>query len=108
LGYPARELSPYLTTGGRNPTPYQFFDPAISPRSHTQNTLAILQQRRVPYIISAPLIMMRRNPITEFIESDYELVDPPRLEPIRDFSTFSTFLLYGRKDANTDAAAPAP
>ena len=97
--------SAYLTTGGRNPTPYQFFEPAVSPPAHTQNTLAILTRRRVPYVVAAPLAMARRNALTRFIEAHYEPVYLPELDATRDFSTS---LLYQRQDGTGDTAAPTP
>jgi len=87
--------APYLTTGGRNPTPYQFLEPAISPRSHTQNTLVILKRRRVPYIISGPFNMTRDNPITRFILANYAQVSLPQVDAVRNFSTLA---LYARKN----------
>src|SRR5262249_11375902 len=92
----------YLTTGGRNPTPYQFFEPAVSPPAHTQNTLAILARRRVPYIVATPLAMTRRNPLTRFMDVYYEPVYLPELDATRDFSTY---VLYRRQDG---VGAPAP
>lgn len=55
---PARELFAYpflshlyLTTGAKNPTPFQWFFIGLSPPHHTEQVLEILTTRPVPYVV---------------------------------------------------------
>jgi hypothetical protein len=41
----------YLTTGARNPTPFQWFFIGLSPPRHTEQVLEILTTRSVPYVV---------------------------------------------------------
>jgi hypothetical protein len=83
---PQRELycypyltSPYLMTGGNNPTPYQYFIATRSPRRHREKVLSVLSERRVPYIIGSALFMDRRDPVVKFIHQHYEPLQIPEL-----------------------------
>lgn len=95
--------APYLLLGGRNPTPYQYLNPAISPAEHTQRTLQILEQRRVPYIVSISLAMVRKDPITRFIDEKYDVVPLPE---VNEAGLWVSYVLYRRKDEADAPEAP--
>jgi hypothetical protein len=91
---------PYLTTGGRNPTPYQYFFSPVSPREHTEKVLSILQTGSVPYVVCQELFIHPRDPVARVILDNYEPVDIPALN---DLAELPTLTLYQRKDG-----VPAP
>ena len=92
---------PYLTTGGRNPTPYQYFFSHVSPREHTEKVLAILKTGAVPYVVTQGFFIRPTDPVARVILDDYEPVDIPAL---KDIGELQTLTLYRRKDG---AHAPA-
>jgi hypothetical protein len=96
--------APYLLIGARNPTPYQYLNPLVSPAEHTQKTLQILEQRRVPYIVSISLAMVRKDPITKFINEKYDVVPLPE---VNEAGVWVSYVLYRRKDETDAAEAPA-
>src|SRR5262249_3698563 len=67
--------SPYLTSGGRNPTPFQFLRARTSPERQIQQTLSILEARRVPYVIAPNLNVRADDPVVQYIGQHYEPVD---------------------------------
>lgn len=67
--------SPYLTTGGKNPTPYQHLVPEQSPAWQMEEAVTILRKDPVPYIVAAPLFLKRSDPIARLIGEQYEYVD---------------------------------
>jgi hypothetical protein len=71
--------SPYLTTGGRNPTPYHHLLASFSPPQHVANAIAILQERAVPYVIAQPLFVAAPDPVITFIGTHYDLLSNPKL-----------------------------
>jgi hypothetical protein len=94
---------PYLTTGGRNPTPYQFFNSQVSPREHTERVLEILATRRVPYIVCQSFFLRAKDPVVQAILADYESVSIPELKGLG----FRNLSLYRRKDLQRgDGGAP--
>jgi len=96
---------PYLTTGGRNPTPFQFFYSRVSPPEHTEQVLAILKQRQVPYIMCQSFFLRARDPVVQAILTDYESVSMPELKGLG----FRNLSLYRRKDIQrADTGAPPP
>jgi hypothetical protein len=106
---PTRELfcypnlaSPYLTTGGRNPTPFQHFFARVFPDQHIAQVLETLRARRVPYIIAAYIHLRRGDPIADLIAEEYELVDIPALAMTGEVPLM---LLYKRKDKGIGAPA---
>lgn len=86
---------PYLTTGGRNPTPYQYFFFSVSPREHTEKVLSILKTGTVPYVVCQWVFMRPTDPVARVIMDDYEPVDIPAL---KDIDELQTLTLYRRKD----------
>jgi hypothetical protein len=95
--------APYLMTGARNPTPFQFFYAKISPPQQTEQVLAILKSRAVPYIVCQSFFLRAKDPIFQAILADYEAVDMPELNGLG----FRNLSLYRRKDLRrADGAAP--
>ncbi len=86
--------APYLMTGGRNPTPYQFFFARVSPRQHTEEVLEILKTRRVPYIVCQSFFLRAEDPVVQAIMADYDPVHLPELKGLG----FRNLSLYRRKD----------
>lgn len=103
FAYP-NTCEPYLTTGGRNPTPYQYFQANVSPRQHTENVLEILRTQPVPYIMAQGFFLRRTDPVAQVILEQYERVTMPELQKLDEVPTLS---LYRRKSPPVDAA-PAP
>jgi hypothetical protein len=106
---PSREIfcypnlaSYYLTTGGKNPTPFQHFFAPVFPPADTAAVLATLETRRVPYIVGAFIFMRASDPVARLINTQYEPVDIPALENLGETPAI---LLYGRKDSLPAAAA---
>jgi hypothetical protein len=91
---------PYLTTGGRNPTPYQYFFSHVSPKKHTERVLEILATRTIPYIVCQGLFLRPSDPVARAILADYEPVEIPALKGVAELQTLT---LDRRKDG-----APAP
>jgi len=89
-------LSLYLTADARNPTPYQYFAPAISPPAHTDRVLRTLEARRLPYIVACPFLFRPTDPVAQYIRANYAMLPMPD-------APVGTYRLYGRKDL----AAPA-
>jgi hypothetical protein len=96
---------PYLTTGGKNPTPYQYFFSHVSPKAHTERVLEILRTGKVPYIVCQGFFMRPKDPVAKEILEHYEMVDIPELAELGEFSTLT---LYRRKDAPAAADGAAP
>ena len=94
--------APYLTTGGRNPTPYQFLKAGISPDRHIQETLSILEERRVPYVIAPNLNVKADDPVVQYIGQHYEPMD---LADNR--GGFPWYWLLARKDRAPASPPPA-
>lgn len=86
---------PYLTTGGKNPTPYQFLYAPVSPRQHTEQAIEILKTRDVPYVVRQIFYAGRRDPIIQVIDEKYEPVFIPELAELDEFPTLQ---LYRRKN----------
>lgn len=76
--YPAA-VSPYLTAGGRNPTPFQFLAPLLSPPRQIEQAASILRKAGTPYIVAAPLFLKADDPVAQLIDERYELVNMPEL-----------------------------
>lgn len=89
----ANTSRPYLTTGGRNPTPFQLFYPPISGPEQTRQVLTILKEHGPPYIVACIMFMAPKDPIVRVINQDYELVDLPDTA-----GRIPIMLLYRRKD----------
>ena len=92
--YPYLSL-PYLATGARNPTPYQYLMSGVSPDQHVKNTLAILDARRVPYIMGSLFFMRRDDPIAQYIKQHYEFVPIPEIVGVEELPTY---WIYARKN----------
>lgn len=84
---------PYLTTGGHNPTPYQFLSAAVSPPEHVRNALAILRQRRVRYVVTSAFYRPPNDTVIEFIEDNYEPVSLAEYEGINEWPPFQLYRL---------------
>lgn len=91
---------PYLTTGGRNPTPYQYFFAHVSPKQHTEKVLEILRTHDIPLIVCQGFFLRRSDPVARLILDEYERADIPA---IKELGELPTLTLYRRKDR-----APAP
>ena len=99
---PSREIfcypnlsAPYLTTGGKNPTRFQWFQAGFSSASHTQEVVAILNERRPPYLIVSPFLLPATDPILQLIGQQYESLPIPAMAETGELPVFS---LYRRKD----------
>jgi len=94
---------PYLATGGKNPTPFQFFDAKVFPAKDTEAVVSTLRSRRVPYIIAAYGFLRADDPIAKLISAEYEVVQIPELAARGEFPAF---LLYGRKGLSSPLPGP--
>jgi hypothetical protein len=92
--YPYLSL-PYLATGARNPTPYQFLMSGVSPDQHVKNTLAILDAHRVPYVIGSLFFMRPDDPIAQYINQHYEFIPVPEIAGLGEMPGY---WIYARKD----------
>jgi hypothetical protein len=92
--------SPYLLCGADNPTPYQYFIATTSPREQTEEVLAILRARDLPYIIGAPIFMRDDDPVVAFIKERYDQIDVPAIEAT---GQKPTIWLYRRKNLDENA-----
>jgi hypothetical protein len=79
---PSRELFAYpflshlyLTTGAKNPTPFQWFFIGLSPPRHTEQVLEILATRAVPYVV----LRLPPTALGNVIRDHYEPVELPAL-----------------------------
>ena len=91
--YPYLSL-PYLVTGARNPTPYQYLMSGVSPDQHIKNTLAILDAHRVPYIVGSLFFLQRDDPIAQYIKQHYEFVPIPEMVGVDELPSY---WIYARK-----------
>ena len=104
FAYP-NTCEPYLTTGAKNPTPYQYFYAPVSPKQHTDNVLALLTSGKVQYIMAQGFFLRRDDPVARIILDDYERVKIPGLVGLEEFPTLS---LYRRRDGVSAGADAAP
>lgn len=98
---PGRELfsypnvtSIYLTAGARNPTPYQYLLARVSPPTQIAKAQAILDARRLPYVVVSPVIFTARDPLATFITTHYESAP---IQSIVDAGELPAYWLYRRK-----------
>lgn len=93
--------APYLTAGGRNPTPFQHLAPSQSPAWQVEQAVSIVRERQVPYIVVAPVFLTPKDPIGQLIGERYEFVplgDTPESLP--------KLWLYARRDLAAAATPP--
>jgi hypothetical protein len=97
---------PYLTTGGRNPTPFQYADLRVLPPRDTERVMRILTDRQVQYILVAYALLQRDDPVSLMIKRDYSY----HPIPMRGLKGMPTMLLYRRKPpvTNEEPAASPP
>lgn len=93
--------APYLTTGGKNPTRYQFFDARALPKRYSDEVVALLRRKRVEFLLIGFAYIKPGDPIAQLMHAEYEAVPIPAL-PLT--GEFPTTLLYRRRPD----AAPAP
>lgn len=96
--------APYLTTGGKNPTRYQFFDARALPKRYGDEVVALLRQRRVEFLLIAYAYIKRDDPIAQLMQAEYEAVPIPELPRTGEFPTT---LLYRRKAEHRSSTAPS-
>lgn len=96
--------APYLTSGGKNPTRYQFFDARAMPKRYGDEVVQILQTRRVEFLVVSYAYLKPDDPIAQLLKTEYEAVPIPAL-PLT--GEFPTTLLYRRKAELRSAAAPS-
>lgn len=94
--------APYLTTGGTNPTRYQFFDARALPKRYGDEVVQLLRQRRVEFLMISYAYLKPDDPIAQLMRAEYEAVPIPAL-PLT--GEFPTTLLYQRKPALRAGAA---
>src|SRR6185369_8588400 len=95
--------APYLTTGGKNPTRYQFFDTRALPKRYGEEVVALLRQRRVEFLLISYAYLKSDDPIAQLMQAEYEAVPIPEFLPTRELPTT---LLYRRKvELRSDTAA---
>jgi hypothetical protein len=96
----------YLTTGAKNPTPYQYFFVPASPPEHRQRVVDILSTRPVPYVVlgrfSSPT-----GTLGEVITAHYEPVPlPPRVGDLEVPKRPPPMTIYRRKPVAGGAPSP--
>lgn len=79
---------PYLWTGAKNPTPYQFFSPLYNDAAQVAEIVATLEARRTPFVVTSPLMARKGDPIADYIASHYDPVP---------FGFLPKMFLYTRK-----------
>jgi hypothetical protein len=104
FAYP-NTCEPYLTTGGKNPTPYQYFYSPVSPKQHTDNVLALLTSGKVQYVMAQGYFLRRDDPVARIILDDYEPVKIPGLVGLKEFPSLSLFRRRDGLSAGTNAPA---
>jgi len=95
--------APYLTTGAKNPTPFQHFDVGVFPRRDTDRVVATLRARRVPYVLVGVYYLRANDPLIGFLASEYTPLSIPEVERTGEIPAF---VLYARKDLAPSAEAP--
>jgi hypothetical protein len=65
---------PYLWTGAKNPTRYQFFSPTYNDREQAREIVTLLEARRTPFIMTSPLSTRKEDPIVQYLMEHYEVV----------------------------------
>jgi len=97
--------SPYLTTGARNPTPYQFLQAGVSPDHQIDEALRILEARRVPFVVAAPFLMQGKDPIGRYVRDHYDSISVPEVTALEELPTYWVYVR--RNDARgTQPAQP--
>ena len=97
--------SPYLTTGARNPTPYQFLQAGVSPDHQIDEALRILEARRVPFVVAAPFLMQGKDPVGRYVKEHYDSISIPEITAIEELPTYWVYVR--RNDARgTQPAQP--
>lgn len=86
---------PYLTTGAKNPTPYQYYFAPVSPREHTQRVLEILRSGTVPFVMVQGFFLHPKDPVAREIFARYEAVDIPEIDALREHTTLTLYLRKG-------------
>ncbi|HJQ83775.1 MAG TPA: hypothetical protein VKA21_06860 [Candidatus Binatia bacterium] len=66
----------YLLTGTRNPTRFQQAGPNYSPPAHLDEILAVLERRRLPYLIVIPALVSKDDPVVRWMLERYEPDEP--------------------------------
>lgn len=88
--------SPYLTAGGRNPTPFQMFNGVAAPKAQVALLLETLTRERVPFVVTNPLLIDRpRDPVARYIREHYEQIDIDEIDPYADIVMWG---IYERRD----------
>jgi hypothetical protein len=95
---------PYLTTGARNPTPFQYLYAPVSPREHVERVIEILETRDIPYVMRQGFYAGPNDPIAKVLDKHYEPVWIPELAALGEFPTLK---LYRRKSAPADRGESA-
>lgn len=65
---------PYLWTGAKNPTPYQYFSPTYNDEGQVREILATLEARRTPVVVMSPLMARPGDPIADYVGAHYDIV----------------------------------
>ena len=99
---PSREIfcypnlsEPYLTTGGKNPTRFQWFQAGVSPAHHVDEVVSVLNRQPPPYLIVASYLLPASDPISQLIAQQYVSVSVPGM---METGELPSFYLYRRKD----------
>ncbi len=71
----------YLTTGGRNPTPYQWLQPGFHQAQDFAAVVAALDARRVPLVVMN-VFAQPTDPIVVYVKAHYDVVDMGEPFPI--------------------------
>ncbi len=101
FAYP-NTCEPYLTTGGKNPTPYQYFYAPVSPPEHTQAVLALLTSGKIPYVVAQGFFLKPQDPVAKVILDDYEQIKIPEMKGLGEFPNLA---LFRRRDIAPPPAA---
>jgi hypothetical protein len=86
--------APYLTTGAKNPTPFQHFHAPVFPARDVARVVTLLDEQRVPYILAVPIALSPDDPIRQEIDRHYKFVDIPAFHEL---DRFPSVWLYERR-----------
>lgn len=64
---------PYLWTGAKNPTRYQYFSATYNDPAQGQEIIAILEARQTPFIMTSPLSVRKEDPIAQYLNAHYDV-----------------------------------
>jgi hypothetical protein len=76
FAYPGQSFV-YLVADARNPTRFQFFSPRYNTPEQIADVLAVLESRKVRYVLSTAMFRNPQDPIRRYLRERYQRVQLP-------------------------------